>query len=256
MKVVILAGGLGTRISEETLLIPKPMIRIGSMPILWHIMKIYSKYGFDDFVLCCGYKSEVIREYFFFFFMNMKETTIDFSNSQIEFHSKPSENWRVTLVDTGEGSMTGGRMKRVADFVKDDDAFFLTYGDGLGDINIAESLAFHKKHKRLATITTVQPPSRFGVLSLDKGRVTDFAEKPPNREGFINGGFFVLSPKCLDLIDDDFTVWENEPLQALARDGNLMAFEHNGFWQSMDTTRDKILLEQMWINKTAPWKIW
>lgn len=256
MKVVILAGGLGTRLSEETTLIPKPMIRIGAMPILWHIMKIYSAQGFNEFIICCGYKQEVIREFFANYVLNVSDITMDFGGDKIDFHRKPDEKWKVTLVDTGEKSMTGGRLKRISDFVEDDDAFFLTYGDGLSDINVAESLAFHRKHKKLATVTAVRPPSRFGILSLDNRSVTSFSEKPPDGEGYINGGFFVVSPKCLELIVDDYTVWENEPLQALADEGNLMAFEHQGFWQSMDTIRDKILLEQQWAKGLAPWKIW
>ena len=256
MKVVILAGGLGTRISEETYLRPKPMIEIGSMPILWHIMKIYSVYGFNDFIICCGYKGYVIKEYFANYFLHMSDVTIDMANNQMEVHQKKAEPWKITLVDTGDDSMTGGRIKRVHKYVKNENSFFLTYGDGVSDVDISASLAFHEKHGNLATVTAVHPPGRYGVLSMQGERVTGFAEKPVGKAGLINGGFFVLSPKCLDLIDDDSTLWEHEPLVHLAQSGELMAFEHNGFWQPMDTLRDKNLLEDLWSSGNAPWKKW
>lgn len=256
MKVVILAGGLGTRISEETYLRPKPMIEIGSMPILWHIMKIYSVYGFNDFIICCGYKGYVIKEYFANYFLHMSDVTFDMANNEMEVHQKKAEPWKITLVDTGDDSMTGGRIKRVHKYVKNENSFFLTYGDGVSDVDISASLAFHEKHGNLATVTAVHPPGRYGVLSMQGERVTGFAEKPVGKAGLINGGFFVLSPKCLDLINDDSTIWEHEPLVHLAQSGELMAFEHNGFWQPMDTLRDKNLLEDLWSSGNAPWKKW
>ncbi len=256
MKVVILAGGLGTRISEETYLRPKPMIEIGSMPILWHIMKIYSVYGFNDFIICCGYKGYVIKEYFANYFLHMSDVTFDMANNEMEVHQKKAEPWKITLVDTGDDSMTGGRIKRVHKYVKNEHSFFLTYGDGVSDVDISASLAFHEKHGNLATVTAVHPPGRYGVLSMQGERVTGFAEKPVGKAGLINGGFFVLSPKCLDLINDDSTIWEHEPLVHLAQSGELMAFEHNGFWQPMDTLRDKNLLEDLWSSGNAPWKKW
>ena len=256
MKVIILAGGLGTRISEETYLRPKPMIEIGSMPILWHIMKIYSAHGFHDFVICCGYKGYVIKEYFANYFLHMSDVTIDIANNQMQVHHKKAEPWKITLVDTGNDSMTGGRIKRVQEYVKNEKSFFLTYGDGVSDVDISGSLTFHESHGKLATVTAVQPPGRYGVLSMQGEKVMGFAEKPVGKSGFINGGFFVLSPKCLDLIDDDYTIWEHEPLANLAHMGELMAFEHNGFWQPMDTLRDKNLLEDLWSSGNPPWKNW
>jgi len=256
VKVVILAGGLGTRISEETYLRPKPMIEIGSMPILWHIMKIYSVYGFNDFIICCGYKGYVIKEYFANYFLHMSDVTFDIVNNEMEVHQKKAEPWKITLVDTGDDSMTGGRIKRVHAYVKSESSFFLTYGDGVSDVDISASLAFHEKHGKLATVTAVQPPGRYGVLSMQGQRVTGFAEKPVGKAGLINGGFFVLSPKCLDLINDDSTIWEHEPLVQLAQSGELMAYEHSGFWQPMDTLRDKNLLEDLWSSGNAPWKKW
>jgi glucose-1-phosphate cytidylyltransferase len=256
MKVVILAGGMGTRISEETSLRPKPMIRIGAKPILWHIMKMYSAHGFNEFVICCGSKGYVIKEYFANYFLHMSDVTIDMANNQMQVHHKKAEDWKVTLVDTGEESMTGGRLKRVAEYVQEDKSFFLTYGDGVSDVNIAESLAFHEQHGKWATVTAVQPPGRFGMLSMHEQQVIGFAEKPVGKEGFINGGFFVLSPKCLDLIDNDTVSWEHEPLGRLVQMGQLMAYEHHGFWQSMDTLRDKNLLESLWATGNAPWKKW
>ena len=256
MKVIILAGGLGTRISEETHLRPKPMIEIGSRPILWHIMKIYSAQGFNDFVICCGYKGYVIKEYFANYFLHMSDVTIDMANNQMEVHQKKAEPWKITLVDTGDDSMTGGRIKRIHEYVKNEKSFFLTYGDGVSDVDISASLTFHQHHGKLATVTAVQPPGRYGVLSMKDHSVVGFAEKPMKKSGWINGGFFILSPKCLNLIDDDSTIWEQGPLAQLASMGELMAFEHNGFWQPMDTLRDKNLLEDLWSSGNAPWKKW
>lgn len=256
MKVVILAGGLGTRISEETSRRPKPMIEVGSHPILWHIMKSYSAHGFNDFVICCGYKGYVIKEYFANYFLHMSDVTIDIANNHMQVHQQKAENWKITLVNTGEETMTGGRLKRVEGHVKDEEYFFLTYGDGLSDININASLDFHKTHGKLATVTAVQPPGRYGVLSLMGNQVTGFSEKPKGKEALINGGFFVLSPKCLDLIENDTSVWEQEPLTQLTSMGELMAYEHSGFWQSMDTLRDKNYLEELWVSGKAPWKKW
>ena len=256
MKVVIFAGGLGTRISEETSLRPKPMVEIGSMPILWHIMKIYSAHGFNDFVICCGYKGYVIKEYFANYFLHMSDVTIDMANNHMQVHHQKAEAWKITLIDTGEDTMTGGRLKRIKEYVANDPAFFVTYGDGVSDIDIAATLAFHQKHGKWATVTAVQPPGRFGVLSLMGSQVTGFVEKPAGKEALINGGFFVLSPNCIDLIETDKTVWEQEPLTQLAQMGELMAFEHSGFWQPMDTLRDKNYLEELWASGSAPWKKW
>jgi glucose-1-phosphate cytidylyltransferase len=256
MKVVILAGGLGTRISEETMLRPKPMVEIGAMPILWHIMKCYSAYGFNDFIICCGYKGFLIKEYFANYFLHMSDVTIDLKTNSMQVHHQKSEYWKVTLIDTGENSMTGGRLKKIQEHLKDEKSFFMTYGDGLSDIDISKSLQFHEQHGKLATVTAVQPPGRYGILNIDGNQVTSFLEKPITRESLINGGFFVLSPKCLDLIQGDSTVWERDPLERLTQMGQLMAFEHKGFWQSMDTLRDKNLLEDLWIRGDAPWKKW
>lgn len=256
MKAVILAGGLGTRISEETHLKPKPMIEIGGKPILWHIMKLYSAHSVNDFIICCGYKGYVIKEYFANYFLHMSDVTFDMSNNQMEVHQQNAEPWRVTLVDTGENTLTGGRLKRVVDYVKNEDAFCFTYGDGVADINITEEILFHKKHGKWATVTAVQPPGRYGALQITGNAVAGFTEKPRGDGGLINGGFFILSPQCIDLIIDDNTGWEGEPLTQLATMGQLMAFTHNGFWQPMDTLREKNLLEELWSNNTAPWKIW
>lgn len=256
MKAVILAGGLGTRISEETHLRPKPMIEIGGKPILWHILKMYSHHGIHDFVICCGYKGYVIKEYFANYFLHMSDVTFDMSTNRMEVHQQHAEPWRVTLVDTGEETLTGGRLKRVRDYVKDEEAFCFTYGDGVSDVNIGASVRFHQQHGRLATVTAVQPPGRYGALKREGDRVAGFTEKPRGDGGLINGGFFVLSPACLDRIDGDRTSWEGEPLGSLARDGELMAFEHNGFWQPMDTLREKNLLEDLWVSGNAPWKTW
>lgn len=256
MIAVILAGGLGTRISEETHLKPKPMIDIGGKPILWHIMKTYSAHGVNDFVICCGYKGYLIKEYFANYFLHMSDVTFDMQNNQMEVHQRKAEPWRVTLVDTGEGTMTGGRLKRVADYLKNQDSFCFTYGDGLSDINIKHEIAFHAQHGKLATVTAVQPPGRYGALSIKGNAVTGFSEKPRGDGARINGGFFVLSPKCLEMIEGDQTSWESEPLKRLAVDGQLMAFQHDGFWQPMDTLREKNLLEELWISGNAPWKVW
>jgi glucose-1-phosphate cytidylyltransferase len=256
MKAVILAGGLGTRISEESHLRPKPMIEIGGKPILWHIMKIYSSHGINDFIICCGYKGYIIKEYFANYYLHMSEITFDMSNNSMEVHHASAEPWRVTLVDTGTDTLTGGRLKRVGDYVKDDDAFCFTYGDGVADIDISAQLAYHRNHGGLATVTAVQPPGRYGALDMSEGNVHGFIEKPQGDGGWINGGFFVLSPKCLNLIADDMTAWEADPLKQLAREGKLMAYEHNGFWQPMDTLRDKTYLEELWQSGRAPWKVW
>jgi glucose-1-phosphate cytidylyltransferase len=256
MKVVILAGGLGTRISEETTIRPKPMIEIGGKPILWHIMKTYSHFGIHDFVICCGYKGYLIKEYFANYFLHMSDITFDISKNGMEVHQRNAEPWRVTLVDTGEGTMTGGRIKRVANYVKDESAFCLTYGDGLSDVNIAKLLAFHKFHNLKATLTATIPPGRFGALELSGSKVSSFIEKPKGDGALINGGFFVLSPEVLDYITDDQTIWERDPLERLAKEGNLAAFQHHGFWQPMDTLRDKIHLEELWQSDKAPWKVW
>jgi len=256
MKAVILAGGLGTRISEETHLKPKPMIEIGGKPILWHIMKCYSAYGIHDFVICCGYKGYVIKEYFANYFLHMSDVTFDMEHNRMEVHQRKAEPWRVTLVDTGEETLTGGRLKRVADYVRDEEAFCFTYGDGVSDINIGHELAFHKAHGKWATVAAVQPPGRYGVFNLDGDVVAGFTEKPRGDGGLINGGFFILSPQCLDLIAGDQASWEGEPLDRLAKMGQLMAFEHDGFWQPMDTLREKNLLENLWASGSAPWKKW
>ena len=256
MKAVILAGGLGTRISEETDLRPKPMIEIGGKPIIWHIMKIYSQHGINDFIICCGYKGYVIKEYFANYFMHMSDVTFDMRDNEMTVHNKRAEPWKVTLVDTGEASMTGGRLKRVSQYLKDEKAFCFTYGDGVSDVNISELVEFHKKHNKLATLTATFPPGRFGALNINNGQINSFHEKPRGDGAKINGGFFVLSPEVIKLIDNDSTTWEQEPLEKLAKNGDLMAFEHNGFWQPMDTLRDKIKLNEMWDRGDAPWKVW
>jgi glucose-1-phosphate cytidylyltransferase len=256
MKAVILAGGFGTRISEESAMRPKPMIEIGGRPILWHIMKVYSHYGIHDFVICLGYKGYMIKEYFANYFLHMSDVTFDMASNGMVVHTRNAEPWRVTLVDTGEGTMTGGRLKRVEKYIEDDHAFCFTYGDGLADVNIVKEIAFHKAHGKLATVAAVMPPGRYGALEMQGAKVTGFVEKPRGDGGMINGGFFILSPKCLDLIDGDSTSWEDEPLAKLARSGEMMAFEHHGFWQPMDTLRDKNQLEQLWQSGRAPWKVW
>jgi glucose-1-phosphate cytidylyltransferase len=256
MKAVILAGGLGTRISEETHLKPKPMIEIGGKPILWHIMKIYSAHGVNDFVICCGYRGYVIKEYFANYFLHTSDITFDMAGSRMEIHRRHAEPWRVTVVDTGEETMTGGRLKRVADYVAGDEAFCFTYGDGVADVNISELIGFHRSHGKLATVTAVQPPGRYGALQMQGAQVNGFAEKPRGDGGLINGGFFVLSPRCIERIAGDATSWELEPLGGLAADGELMAYPHRGFWQPMDTLREKNLLESQWASGQAPWKVW
>jgi len=256
MKAVLLAGGLGTRISEETHLKPKPMIEIGGMPILWHIMKLYSAQGVNDFVICCGYKGYVIKEYFANYFLHMSDVTFDMASNHMEVHHQKAEPWKVTLVDTGEDTLTGGRLKRVADYIKNEEAFCFTYGDGVSDVDIQALIKFHGQHGRLATVTAVQPPGRYGALEKQGNQVTGFVEKPRGDGGLINGGFFVLSPRCLDLIDGDQTSWEGEPLAKLTKMNQMMAFEHKGFWQPMDTLRDKNHLEELWATGQAPWKNW
>lgn len=257
MKAVILAGGLGTRISEETSLRPKPMIEIGGKPILWHIMKTYSHYGINDFIICCGYRGYVIKEYFANYFLHMSDVTFDMQKNGMEVHQRHAEPWRVTLVDTGEDTMTGGRLKRVARYVRDEAAFCFTYGDGLSNVNIADLIEFHCRHGLHATLTATYPPARFGVLNIrPDNRVVSFKEKPQGDGGLINGGFFVLSPKVIELVSDDQTVWEREPLETLAASNQLKAYMHEGFWQPMDTLRDKNLLEDLWLTGKAPWKVW
>lgn len=257
MKAVILAGGLGTRISEETTLKPKPMIEIGGKPILWHIMKTYSHHGINDFIICCGYKGYVIKEYFANYFLHSSDVTFDLLDNKLEVHHRYAEPWRVTLVDTGEDTMTGGRLKRVAHFLSGEDAFCFTYGDGVSSVNVSELIAYHRSHGLLATLTATFPPGRFGALDIDvHQRVTSFREKPKGDGGLINGGFFVLSPAVIDQIEGDHTSWEREPLEYLAKAGQLKAYTHDGFWQPMDTLRDKNLLEDLWATGNAPWKVW
>ncbi len=257
MKAVVLAGGLGTRLSEETETRPKPMVEIGGRPILWHVMKIYSAFGVSEFIVCCGYKGYVIKEYFANYFLHMSDVTFDLRENEIRVHENYTEPWKVTLVDTGEQSMTGGRLRRIKDYVSQDDFFLFTYGDGVGDINMYDLVKFHQNHGKLATLTATRPPSRFGALSINaQGNVTEFQEKPDGDEGWINGGFFVLSPKVIDRIVDDATVWEHEPMASLAVDGELMAYTHDGFWQPMDTIREKKILESLWEGGNAPWKVW
>jgi len=256
-KAVILAGGFGTRISEETSLKPKPMIEIGNRPILWHIMKIYSFYGINEFIICLGYKGSVIKEYFINYKRYSADVTLDLQNDEIELHNDFSEPWKITLINTGETTMTGSRIKKIIPFLKNEELFCLTYGDVLADVNISELIAFHKKHKKLATVTATVPIGRFGALNIASDKVVGFQEKPKGQDGYINGGFFILSPKIVNYIDDDeFSIWEQSPLKNLAKDGELMSFKHEGFWQPMDTLRDKKYLEDLWISNQAPWKIW
>jgi glucose-1-phosphate cytidylyltransferase len=256
MKAVILAGGLGTRIAEESSTRPKPMIEIGGRPILWHIMKIYSAHGVNDFVICCGYKGYVIKEYFANYFLHMSDVTFDMSSNRMVVHQRKAEPWRVTLVDTGDETLTGGRLKRVASYVRDEEAFCFTYGDGVADIDVTAQLAVHRQHGKLATVTAVQPPGRYGALLRDKTAVRGFREKPPGDGAWINGGFFVLNPRVIDFIEGDRSSWEGGALETLAALDQLQAFEHTGFWQPMDTLRDKTQLEQLWSTGKAPWKCW
>lgn len=256
MKAVILAGGLGTRISEETHLKPKPMIEVGGRPIIWHIMKVYSAHGVHDFIICCGYRGYVLKEYFYNYFIHSSDVTVDMRLNTVHIHHKNVEPWQITLIDTGEHTQTGGRLKRVTEYVKYEESFHFTYGDGLADINVGELVAFHKKHGKLATITAVQPPGRYGALIRGGDSVLGFQEKPPGDGAWINGGFFVLSPRVLQFIDGDETSWEGRPLEHIASTGELEAFEHCGFWQPMDTLRDKNNLEQLWASGNAPWKCW
>ena len=255
MKAVILAGGLGTRISEETVSRPKPMVEIGGKPILWHIMKVYSAHGINDFVICLGYKGYIIKEYFANYFLHTSDVTFDMSNNNMQIHQNSSEPWRVTLVETGDQTMTGGRLKRVANYLGNDD-FCFTYGDGVTDLNISAVIEQHKQSGTLATVTAVQPPGRYGMLNLDNEKVLGFREKPQGDGNWINGGFFVLSPKVLDYIHNDDTTWEQEPVDRLSAENQLTAYTHTGFWQSMDTLRDKTYLEELWSSGQAPWKVW
>ena len=255
MKVVILAGGLGSRLSEETTVRPKPMVELGGKPILWHIMKTYSHYGVNDFILCLGYKGYLIKEYFANYFLHMSDVTFDFRANKTIVHQHAAEPWTVTLVDTGEHTMTGGRLRRIREHLTDG-AFLMTYGDGVCDVNLCDLIAFHKERRASATLTAVQPPGRFGVIDIEENKICGFQEKPQGEASWINGGYFVLEPSVLDLIDDDSTVWERGPLETLASSGQLAAFKHSGFWQPMDTLRDKILLEELWASGSAPWKVW
>lgn len=255
MKVVILAGGFGTRLSEETHLKPKPMIEIGGKPILWHIMKTYSHYGFHEFIICAGYKGYLIKEYFANYFLHTSDATFNFKDNTTTIHNNYAEPWQVTVVDTGENTLTGGRLKRIKDYVGNED-FCFTYGDGVSNVNITELIEFHKNHQTLATVTATQPPGRFGVLNFDNHKITSFEEKPQGDGSWINGGYFVLSPKIFDYIEGDKTTWEREPMENLARDGELVGFMHHGFWRPMDTLRDRQYLEALWENNEAPWKVW
>ncbi|MBT7596438.1 MAG: glucose-1-phosphate cytidylyltransferase [Gemmatimonadetes bacterium] len=256
MKVVILAGGLGTRLAEETEVRPKPMVEVGGHPILWHIMKSYSAHGVDDFIICCGYRGYMIKEYFANYFLHMSDVTFDMADNQMEVHERHAEPWRVTLVDTGIETQTGGRLRRVADYLGDGEPFCCTYGDGVADVDVTATIEFHRSHGRLATVTAVQPPGRFGALVMEDESVTGFAEKPKGDGGRINGGYFVLDPACLDLIDGDATKWEDEPLRLLAERDQLRAFHHDGFWQPMDTLRDRNHLEELWASGSPPWRVW
>jgi len=253
---VILAGGYGTRLSEETRSRPKPMVEIGGRPMLWHIMKMYSAHGVNDFVVCCGYRGYVIKEYFANYSLHISDVTFDLEENRTRVRNEKTEPWRVTLIDTGENTLTGGRLKRVAGYVKDENEFCMTYGDGLSDVDISATIAFHQKHGRLATVTAVKPPGRFGALELAGQKVTGFVEKPAGDQGLINGGFFVLDPRCLDMIEGDDTRWEDQPLARLASEDQLRAYEHLGFWQPMDTIRERDLLEDLWASGRAPWQIW
>jgi glucose-1-phosphate cytidylyltransferase len=256
MKAVILAGGLGTRLSEETTIRPKPMVEIGGRPILWHILKSYSYHGINDFIICCGYKGYIIKEYFANYFLHMSDVTFNMKSNQMQVHHKRAEDWNITLIDTGDQSMTGGRLRRVTEYVKDEEAFCFTYGDGLSDVDITASIAFHRNHGKAATLTATYPPGRFGAINIKNHQVMSFKEKPKGDGAFVNGGFFVLSPRVLSYLKNDATIWEQEPLMQLAADRELMAFQHQGFWQPMDTLHDKQLLENLWAGDKAPWKKW
>ena len=256
MKAVILAGGLGTRISEETDVKPKPMIEVGGKPILWHIMKMYSSHGVNDFIICCGYKGYVIKEYFANYFLHMSDVTFCMKKNKMNVHHEGAEPWTVTLIDTGDNTMTGGRIKKIKKYIKDDEAFCLTYGDGVSDVDIGKLIKYHREQQTMATLTAVYPPGRFGALELINNKVQTFKEKPKGDGARINGGFFVLSPKVIDLIEDDSTVWEQDPMEKLASQGQMSAFKHDGFWQPMDTLRDKNYLEELWQSHAAPWKVW
>ena len=256
MKAVIFAGGLGTRLSEETTTRPKPMVEIGGKPVLWHIMKMYSHHGVNEFIICCGYKGYLIKEYFANYFLHMSDVTLDMQSNKMTIHQKRAEHWKVTLVDTGDSTMTGGRLRRVAKYVSNEDFFCLTYGDGVGDNDIGATIAFHRSHGKAATLTATYPPGRFGSLNIQNGQVTSFEEKPRGDGALINGGFFVLSPKVFLYLKDDETIWEKEPLMQLAQNGELMAYPHYGFWQPMDTLHDKNMLEKLWMGGSAPWKQW
>ena len=256
MKAVILAGGLGTRLSEETNSRPKPMVEVGGKPILWHIMKMYSHYGINEFIICCGYKGYVIKEYFSNYFLHSSDVRFNLATDTVEILQNRSEPWKITLVDTGDSSLTGGRLKRVSEYLKDEESFCFTYGDGLSDVDIRETINFHKSHGKLATLTATLPPGRFGALEISERKIRSFKEKPKGDGAKVNGGFFVLSPEVLELIDGDKTTWEEEPLERLADLGELMAFEHDGFWQPMDTLRDKIKLNELWDSGKAPWMSW
>lgn len=256
MKVVILAGGLGSRLSEETIIRPKPLVEIGDKPIIWHIMSIYAHYGFKEFIVCVGYKGYLLKEYFSNIFLHHNDITIDLANNNLQYHNCSSPDWKVTLVDTGNSSMTGGRLKRIKDYLNPNEPFMMTYGDGVGNINIQEELLFHHSHGLKATMCTVVPPARFGIIHTDGFRITNFTEKPADDSARINGGFFILDPSVLDLIEDDSTIWETGPLEKLANQGELAGYKHNGFWQPMDTLREKLLLEGLWQTGEAPWKVW
>jgi glucose-1-phosphate cytidylyltransferase len=256
MKAVILAGGLGTRLSEETTVKPKPMVEIGGKPILWHILKSYSAHGINDFVICCGYKGYIIKEFFANYFLHTSDVTFDLQANSMEVHERHAEPWKVTLVDTGESTQTGGRLRRVKKYVENEEAFCFTYGDGVSDVDIGASIRFHQAHGKLGTMTAVQPPGRFGAIDIDGQRIERFKEKPQGDGNWINGGYFVLSPKVIDRIAEDGTYWEREPMEGLARDGQIDAYLHHGFWQPMDTLRDKVHLEELWQSGQAPWKSW
>lgn len=256
MKAVILAGGLGSRLSEETHLKPKPMVEIGGRPILWHLMKIFTAHGVTDFIICLGYRGYVVKEFFANYFLHTSDVTIDMRSNSMEVHERHAEPWRVTLVDTGEHTQTGGRLARVRRYLEDEESFFFTYGDGLGDVDLTALAEFHRHEGRLATVTAVAPPGRFGTLELSAHRVSRFKEKPATDGTMINGGFFVLSPHAIERVADDATAWESAPMESLVRDGELAAFRHDGFWRPMDTLRDKVLLEELWVSGEAPWKCW